>query len=316
MLRHTALAFVLVAAPVLAPLFALAQDQRTPPIDPARAVSNLDGKHLAIGGFDPVAYFPAGGGEPTKGSKDVTAVYRGATYRFASAAHRDLFLASPSEFAPAYGGWCAYAMASGERVEVDPESFLIEDGSLLLFYDGLFADTRKSWGKEGPDALRAKADAAWLASAREPRLRDLAEFAHVDGLALGGHDPVAYHSEGDAPKVVLGSDKIATRERGLTYRFASADNRLAFLAHPAHFEPAFGGFDALALANGAVAAGAAQHFGFTSDGRLVLFAAPADGAEASGVVWERERPRLEPLAEATWKAHLERLAAEREKSRR
>jgi YHS domain-containing protein len=311
MLRHTTLAFVLVAAPV----FAFVQDQRTPPVDPARAESNLDGKHLAIGGFDPVAYFPVGGGAPKKGSKDVTATYRGATYRFASAAHRDLFLASPSEFAPAYGGWCAYAMANGERVEVDPESFLIEDGSLLLFFDGLFADTRKSWGKEGPDALRAKADAAWLASAHEARQRDLSEFAHADGLALGGHDPVAYRAEGDAPKVVLGSEKFATRERGLTYRFASAENRLAFLAHPAHFEPAFGGHDALALAGGAVVPGAAEHFGFTSDGRLVLLAAPAEGAEAPSAVWERDRARLEPLAESAWKAHLEALAAKRAKSR-
>jgi len=316
MLRFTSLTALLAVALAAAPLFAFAQDQRTPPIDPARTQSNLDGKHLAIGGFDPVAYFPEGGGEPTKGSKDVTAVYRGATYRFSSAAHRDLFLASPSEFAPAYGGWCAYAMANGERVEVDPQSFLIEDGSLLLFYDGLFADTRKSWGKEGPDALRVKADGAWLASAAEPRRRALDEVAHVDGLALGGHDPVAFRSADDAPKVVLGDAKFTTRERGLTYHFASAQNRLAFLAHPAHFEPAFGGFDALALASGTVAPGAAQHFGFTSDGRLVLFAAPAEGAEAPGVVWGRERARLEPLAMAAWKAHLETLAKERAASRR
>ncbi len=115
---------------------------------------------LAVQGWDPVACFPEGGGKPVEGSAKVSVVHAGVTYRFASEAHRKLFLADPWKYEPAYGGWCAYAMAKGEKVEVDPESFRILDGRLFLFYDGLFADTRKDWLKDEA-ALLKKADAAW-----------------------------------------------------------------------------------------------------------------------------------------------------------
>ena len=87
----------------------------------------------------------------------------GATFRFASAEHRDAFVADPARFAPAYGGWCAWAIADGEGalVEVDPESFLIQDGRLLLFYDGWFADTRGMWLAEDTLVLGERADANW-----------------------------------------------------------------------------------------------------------------------------------------------------------
>jgi len=323
MLRTVALVLALL------PTAAALQQEAPAPTDPLRARSNLSGSHLAIEGYDPVAYFPEGGAEPRKGGKDLTVDYRGAQYRFATRANRDLFLARPSDFAPAFGGWCAYAMASNDRVEIDPKSFLVEDGSLLLFYDGLFADTRKSWLSEGPDALRTKADRAWLSYAGEPRRRDLAGWAHTDGLALGGHDPVAYRqapddgaddgAEGegaeDAPRrAVLGDARFAARERGLTYHFASEANRLAFLANPGHFEPAFGGHDALALAGGVVRPGAPEHVGFLADGRLVLLSPAAEGAEAPEATWNRERDRLVPLAKTAFEAHLAALEAARAKS--
>jgi YHS domain-containing protein len=307
------------------------QQEAPVPVDPARSRSNLAERHLALGGHDPVAYFPEGGAAPRKGNKDLTVEYRGAQYRFASRANRELFLTRPSDFAPAFGGWCAYAMADGERVEVDPKSFLVEDGSLLVFYDGLFADTRKSWLAEGPDELRAKADRAWLAYAGEPRRRDLAGWAHTDGLALGGYDPVAYRQPADrgagddgasddgagddakeaVQRAVLGDARFAARERGLTYHFASEANRLAFLVNPGHFEPAFGGHDALALAAGEVRAGAPQHFGFLADGRLVLLGPAVEGAPSPEETWNRERDRLAPLAKAAFEAHLAALEAAR-----
>lgn len=130
---------------------------------------NLDKAGLALSGYDPVAYFPEGGGKATKGSAQFALTRGGVTWRFASEANRKLFEASPKRFEPAYGGWCAWAMVEGKRVEVDPTSFLIEDGRLFVFYDSLFADTRKKWLATGGATLRPKADAAWTKIVAPPK---------------------------------------------------------------------------------------------------------------------------------------------------
>jgi peroxiredoxin/YHS domain-containing protein len=116
---------------------------------------------LAISGYDPVAYFPEGGGKPVAGDAKLTTTVDGVTYRFASSAHRDLFAANPARYQPSYGGWCAWAMLDGEQVEVDPKSFIVKNDRLYLFYDGFLADTRSKWLKGDHTAESAKADAAW-----------------------------------------------------------------------------------------------------------------------------------------------------------
>lgn len=121
---------------------------------------NLGEGALAIAGYDPVAYFPEGGGKPKKGLERFSATVGGVVYRFASAEHRDLFAKDAAKYEPQYGGWCAYGCAKRAQVEIDPESFLVTDGKLYLFFDGLFADTRASW-LEDPESLRPKADDYW-----------------------------------------------------------------------------------------------------------------------------------------------------------
>jgi thiol-disulfide isomerase/thioredoxin len=141
---------------------------------------NLGGARLALGGHDPVAYFPEGGGEARKGSADITVELAGAVYRFATEEHRARFVADPARYEAAYGGWCAWAMAQerGEKVEVDPESFLVQDGRLLLFYDGFFADTRTSWRKGDGAALARTADDNWTRLTGETRRHGGAQGAH------------------------------------------------------------------------------------------------------------------------------------------
>jgi YHS domain-containing protein len=123
----------------------------------------LDKKRVAIDGYDPVAYFPEGGGAPAKGDKKFAFEHRGVIYHFASQANLDRFKAAPDTYEPAYGGWCAYAMAHEGYTEVNPKTFAIENGRLLLFYNGLLGNTLKNWNKEGPAALTPKADAYWKA---------------------------------------------------------------------------------------------------------------------------------------------------------
>ena len=119
---------------------------------------NLD-KGLAIEGYDLVAYFTQGAA--LEGSENITTLHDGATYQFSSADNRDSFLASPESYLPAYGGWCAWAMSDGELVDADPESFLMRDGRLFLFFDMLFIDTRNKWLKGEHAALAAEADGYW-----------------------------------------------------------------------------------------------------------------------------------------------------------
>ncbi len=118
---------------------------------------NIENK-VAIQGYDPVAYFKR---KPLKGKKEISTTYEGVFYNFSSIANRDAFLKEPMSFEPQFGGWCAYAMgSSGEKIEIDPETFKIVDGKLYLFYNAYFNNTLKSWNKDEAN-LKAKAEANW-----------------------------------------------------------------------------------------------------------------------------------------------------------
>jgi len=148
-------------APVPAPVVATASGPQDPVQKPRDVKKfNLGKQALALDGYDPVTYFPEGGSKPKKGKEALTATFEGVLYRFSSEETRKAFLASPARFEPQYGGWCAYAMADGEKVEIDPESYLVTDGKLYLFFKAWYADTRAKWKKD-PENLQRKADVAW-----------------------------------------------------------------------------------------------------------------------------------------------------------
>lgn len=124
---------------------------------------NLGSDKVAIKGYDPVSYFE---GKPAAGRKDLTASYRGVNYQFATAAHRDAFTAAPDKYEPEYGGWCAYAMADGEKVDVDPKTYKITDGRLFLFYNGWLGNTLPKWNQD-EKGLTRRADVSWRGIAKE-----------------------------------------------------------------------------------------------------------------------------------------------------
>ena len=94
---------------------------------------NNDKKGLLLRGYDPVAYFTTGA--PVKGDPQWTVPHKGATLHFASAANRDAFFRAPDKYLPAYGGFCAYGVASGYKVDGDPAVWKIVDGRLYLNID-------------------------------------------------------------------------------------------------------------------------------------------------------------------------------------
>lgn len=124
------------------------------------------GLGVALGGFDPVAYFPEGGGKPAKGFVKRDYKYGGVTYRFASDANRDRFIADPAKYIPAYNGWCAWAMAElNAKVDVEPTAYEIYNGKLYVFYEHADLNTHALWLKN-PKEMISRADANWVALAK------------------------------------------------------------------------------------------------------------------------------------------------------
>ncbi len=60
-----------------------------------------------------------------------------------------------------------------------------------------------------------------------------------DGVATGGCDSVAFHSDA---KPTPGSPPFTAQYQGVTWQFASAAHRDLFAADPAKYAPAYGGW--------------------------------------------------------------------------
>lgn len=114
---------------------------------------------LALGGYDPIAYFTEGA--PRRGSADLALSRDGVEWRFASPANRDAFAADPHRYAPQYGGWCAWAAAEGYLAPIDPRAWRIVEGRLYLNAN---ARIQRRWERDIPGFI-ARADANW------PRIR-------------------------------------------------------------------------------------------------------------------------------------------------
>lgn len=129
---------------------------------------NIDKNGVALGGYDPVSYFT---GKPVKGNSSHIIHHFGIVYYFSSNDNKIVFQASPQNYLPAYGGWCAWAMLDGEKVSVDPETFKIIDGVNYLFYNGFWGNTLKQWNeraaKKSEQTLVKQATDHWLAIQRK-----------------------------------------------------------------------------------------------------------------------------------------------------
>lgn len=109
----------------------------------------------ALGGYDTVSYFTESG--PVEGSSEFSTTYLGQEWFFANQANLDAFVADPDAYRPQYGGYCAWAMAKGQKAPGKPTYFDIVDGKLYLnFNKGI----QKKWRKDIPGFIE-KADPQW-----------------------------------------------------------------------------------------------------------------------------------------------------------
>ncbi|MFG6102271.1 YHS domain-containing (seleno)protein [Leptothoe sp. EHU-05/26/07-4] len=124
--------------------------------------------NLAIRGYDPVAYFTVGA--PVEGSGDYAYEWNGATWRFSSAANKELFASNPEAYAPQYGGYCAKALSEGNLASTVPEAWDIVDGKLYLNYS---LDVQTQWKGDIPGNI-SKADSKW------PSILETANVVYYD----------------------------------------------------------------------------------------------------------------------------------------
>ncbi len=143
-------------------------------------------------------------------------------------------------------------------------------------------------------ALPAAAIFAPLALSQAARATKPAVYAD-DGIAIDGSDAVAYFTEG---RPVAGKAELTHDWMGVTWRFASEENRAAFAASPEAYAPQYGGYCAYAVSEGYTASTVPEAWKIV-DGKLYL-------NYSRGVQrrWERDIPGRIAAADANWPSVL------------
>lgn len=119
---------------------------------------------------------------------------------------------------------------------------------------------------------------------------------NTDGVAVDGSDVVAYFTQG-AP--VKGSPEFAHVWNGVTWHFASAENRDAFAANPAVYAPQYGGYCAWAVSNGYTASTVPEAWRIVDDKLYLNFSRRIQSR------WERDIPARIAAGDANWPAVLD-----------
>lgn len=115
------------------------------------------------------------------------------------------------------------------------------------------------------------------------------------GIAVDGSDVVAYFTQG-AP--VAGDAAITYDYLGVTWRFASSENRDLFAADPAAYAPQYGGYCAFAVSRNYTASTVPEAWSIV-DGKLYL-----NFSTRIRRRWERDIPGNILAADANWPSVL------------
>ncbi len=93
---------------------------------------------LGLGGYDAVSYFAEG--RPRVGKFDYKAPYQGRTFCFFTQENMEKFKKKPENFAPQFGGNCAFACGlMGSSKVGNPQNWKIVAGKLYLFSNPVVA---------------------------------------------------------------------------------------------------------------------------------------------------------------------------------
>ena len=116
-------------------------------------------KGFVVNGYDVVSYF---NNNPSEGNNKYKATFEGVNYKFSSEKNLIEFNKNQKKYIPQYGGYCAYAIAvKSEKVSINPETFLIKDEKLYLFYNAWGTNTLKLWKQNNEEHLQETGDTNW-----------------------------------------------------------------------------------------------------------------------------------------------------------
>ena len=141
----------LLSLAALAGFPALAQAQTTERL----IVSRYTG--LAIGGYDPVAYFVEARAEPGRPGYEVWLA--GAVWRFRNEGNRASFVAHPEIYGPQFGGYDPFDVARGVTYAGNPRFWLVVGQRLYLFGR---EESRDAFAAD-PEPILRDAKARWPA---------------------------------------------------------------------------------------------------------------------------------------------------------
>lgn len=119
----------------------------------------------------------------------------------------------------------------------------------LALLGGAIALTSCVGSPKAAESTPAASVAASTETAAPSESATATEIAYFEesGIAIRGADPVAYFTESAH---VQGSDEFTHDWQGVTWKFASAENRDSFAADPDAYAPEYGGFCAYAVSQG------------------------------------------------------------------
>mgnify|MGYP003691688997 CR=1 FL=1 len=113
----------------------------------------------------------------------------------------------------------------------------------------------------------------------------------VKGVAVAGHDPVAYFTQG---KPVEGSTEHSLVHEGAEWRFSSAENKAMFEANPAKYAPQYDGHCAYGVSKGGKVPGNPTLWRIVDDKLYLNITKNVVG------FWEEDIPGNIDLAEGNW----------------
>lgn len=252
---------------------------------------NIDDKGLILDGYDPVAFFTDS--KPVKGNSAIRTTWHDAVYQFASDEHKKMFDANPEKYAPAYGGYCGYAVSQGHLAPISVDFWEIRDGRLIL------QNNKRAFDLWLKDSLSLqKAEKYWpelLSRNGKPFIPKEEKTGLVnrdaDGLVAGGYDVVSYVTANKAEKGISEHTKL---QGGGLYLFTSNDKKQMFSAEPDKYAPLYGAYCAFAMAQGKLAPVNPEIF-LVSGGSLFLFNTAEDRDQFS-----KDVAGLKAKADANW----------------